>query len=118
MEFKYSTDNKGDYAVISMHGDLMDRNQAVPLLEEIEDLIDRDCKSFVVSMEDARFVNSTGLNVLVSVLTKSRKAGGDTFVCCVPNKINELFNITKLNTVFNISPSVEEAVQLFKAPRN
>src|SRR5260221_1969225 len=118
MEFKFSTDTHGDFAIINMEGDLMDRSQAIPMLEEVEHLILKDCKSFIVSMESTRFLNSTGLNALISVLTKSRKAGGDTFVCCVPAKINELFNITKLNTVFNISPSVEEAVQLFKAPRN
>jgi len=118
MEFKFSTDPHGDYAVINMEGDLMDRNQAAPMLEEVEHLIHEDCKSFVISMESTRFLNSTGLNVLISVLTKSRKAGGDTFVCCVPQKINELFNITKLNSVFTISPSVDEAIRLFKSKLN
>ena len=118
MEFKFSTDKHNNYAVISMEGDLLDRNQAAPMLEEVEHLIHEDIKSFVISMEGARFVNSTGLNVLISVLTKSRKAGGDTFVCCVPQKINELFNITKLNSVFTISPSVDEAIRLFKSKLN
>ena len=118
MEFKFSTDSRGDFAVINMEGDLMDRSQAVPMLEEVEHLILKDCKSFVISMESTRFLNSTGLNVLISVLTKSRKAGGDTYVCCVPEKINELFNITKLNSVFTISPSVDEAISLFKAKLN
>ena len=118
MEFKFSTDAHSDYAVISMQGDLMDRHQAVPMLEEVEHLILKECKSFVISMEGARFMNSTGLNVLISVLTKSRKAGGDTFVCCVPQKINELFSITKLNSVFTVSPSVDEAVSLFKSKLN
>ena len=36
----------------------------------------------------------------------------------VATVVCKLFNITKLNTVFNISPSVEEAVRLFKAPIN
>ena len=118
MEFKLSTDKHNDYAIISMTGDLMDRSQATPMLEEVENLISDDCKSFVISMENTRFLNSTGLNVLISVLTKSRKAGGDTFVCCVPQKINELFNITKLNSVFTISPSVDEAIRLFKSKLN
>jgi anti-sigma B factor antagonist len=118
MEFNFSTDKHSDYAVINMTGDLMDRSQAVPMLEEVEHLINADCKSFVISMENTRFLNSTGLNVLISVLTKSRKAGGDTYVCCVPQKINELFNITKLNSVFTISPTVIEAVSLFKAKNN
>ena len=118
MEFKFSTDKHNSYAVINMQGDLMDRSQATPMLEEVEHLIHDDCKSFVISMENTRFLNSTGLNVLISVLTKSRKAGGDTFVCCVPHKINELFNITKLNSVFTISSSVDEAIRLFKSKLN
>jgi anti-sigma B factor antagonist len=114
MEFNYKIYNKGTYAVVEMAGDLIDKNQASPLLEEIQALIGKGIHSFIISMEEFRYLNSNGLNVLVNILTKSRKNGGDTTICCVSDKIKELLIITKLNTVFTITDDLPEALRQFQ----
>jgi anti-sigma B factor antagonist len=114
MDFSYTISNKGNYAIVDMSGNLIDRNQATPLLEEIQSMIDKGVKNFVLSMEDFKYLNSNGLNVLVNILTKSRKSGGDTTICCINNKIKELLIITKLNTVFSITEDLPSAVRQFQ----
>ena len=96
MEFNYTISKKEGYAVIDMSGNLIDKNLATPLLDEIQTVIDGGTKNFVISMENFKYLNSNGLNVLVNILTKSRKNGGDTTVCSLNNKIKELLIITKL----------------------
>ena len=114
MDFKYNIINKGSYAVLEISGNLIDKNQANPLLDEIQELINKGTKSFVISMENFRYLNSNGLNVLVNILTKSRKSGGDTTICSINDKIKELLIITKLNTVFNITEDLTGAIRQFE----
>ena len=114
MDFNYKINNNGNYAVVEMSGNLIDKNQASPLLDEIQDLINKGINSFVISMESFRYLNSNGLNVLVNILTKSRKNGGDTTICCISDKIKELLIITKLNTVFTITDDLPAAIKQFQ----
>ncbi|MBL0103991.1 MAG: STAS domain-containing protein [Bacteroidetes bacterium] len=114
MEFNYKITNNGSYAVVEMSGNLIDKNQATPLLDEIQTYIDKGINSFVISMEHFRYLNSNGLNVLVNILTKSRKNGGDTAICSISDKIKELLIITKLNTVFTITDDLPTAIKQFQ----
>lgn len=114
MDFTYSILPKGNYAIVEMSGNLIDKNQATPLLNEIQSCIDKGITSFVISMQNFRYLNSNGLNVLVNILTKSRKNGGDTTICCINDKIKELLLITKLNTVFSITDDLPAAVKQFQ----
>lgn len=115
MDFTYNISNKGSYSLIEMGGNLIDKNQATPLLEEIQSMIDSGMKNYIISMDQFKYLNSNGLNVLVNILTKSRKNGGDTTICCVNNKIKELLIITKLNTVFTITEDLPSAIRQFQA---
>lgn len=114
MDFTYKINNKGTYAIVEMSGNLIDKNQATPLLDEIQELIQKGTNNFVISMENFRYLNSNGLNVLVNILTKSRKNGGDTSICSISDKIKELLIITKLNTVFTIAESLPAAIKQFQ----
>ena len=60
MDFNYNITNKGTYAIVEMSGNLIDKNQATPLLEEIQETINKGINSFVISMEHFRYLNSNG----------------------------------------------------------
>lgn len=115
MDFTYTISDKSSYSLIEMSGNLIDKNQAAPLLEEIQQLADSGRKNFVISMEQFKYLNSNGLNVLVNILTKSRKNGGDTTICCINDKVKELLMITKLNTVFTITEDLPSAIRKFQS---
>jgi anti-sigma B factor antagonist len=114
MEFSYKITNKGHFAIVEMSGNLIDKNQATPLLDEVQEMITKGLNTFVITMENFRYLNSNGLNVLVNILTKSRKNGGDTTICCISDKIKELLIITKLNTVFTITDDLPSAIKQFQ----
>ena len=115
MDLNYTISNKGAYALVELSGNLIDKSQATPLLEEIQSMIDSGTRNFVISMEQFKYLNSNGLNVLVNILTKSRKNGGDTTICCVNSKVKELLVITKLNTVFSITEDLPSAIRQFQS---
>jgi anti-sigma B factor antagonist len=113
MEFSYNVEDKDGICIVSLKGNLMDRSQTTELLDEIENQILNGINSFIISMEEFKYMNSTGLNTLVTILTRSRKSGGDTVICNLSPKINELLLITKLNTVFTVCNNIENAIRQF-----
>lgn len=102
MDFEYKITEKDKYALISLSGNLIEKNQANELMDEINLLSEKDGSNFVISLADFKYMNSTGLNVLLGILSKARKSGGEAIICEVPEKIKTLLVITKLINVFSV----------------
>ena len=112
MNFKYNIESKETYALIYLSGVLIAPNQSTGLIEEVEEMVVEGMQNIIVDLSGIESMNSTGLNVLIGILTKARNAGGEAVIANVPDKVNELMVITKLNTVFTVADSIEAAVEL------
>jgi anti-sigma B factor antagonist len=111
MEFTYKITEKPAYCSIHMKGNLIEKGQAVNLLDDVNNLLLKDNNRFVLNFSDFKFMNSTGLTVLLNILTLARKAGGEAVICCVPEKIKSLLSITKLIHVFTVADTEEHAAK-------
>ena len=109
MSFTFNIIQKEPVAIISLYGELIDRNEAQHLMDQIDGLSDDGQKYFILELSELKYMNSTGLNVL----TKSRKKGGDLVMCGVSEKVQELLLVTKLTSVFSVSESTEDALTKF-----
>lgn len=106
-DYKFKVDN--GVHIYQLSGELVDRNQATGMLAQIDAAIEKGENKVLLDLADLKYINSSGLNIFINILTKARKASGDVAICCVNKKINELLVITKLNSVFNVSSSTQEA---------
>ncbi len=113
MDFGYDIQDKEKYTLVHLKGNLIEKNQANDLLEEINQHLDKEASNFVIDLADFKYMNSTGLNVLLSILSKARKSGGEAVICSVPEKIKSLLVITKLINVFSVVDTEEVAAQNF-----
>ena len=68
----------------------------------------------VVDLSKVKFMNSSGLGMLISAMTTMRNAGGDLRLAKVADRIQSLLVITKLITVFKHYESVEEAAKSYE----
>lgn len=109
MEFTFKIEEKPTHAIIHLKGSLLDKTQSVNLLTEVDKLVANNKNKLVINLSGMEYMNSSGLNMLVNMLTKSRTKGGDIIVSNVSEKVKQLFLITKLNTLFTITDSIEEA---------
>lgn len=109
MEFTYQIEKKPNHAILHLKGMLMDKTHSAPLLAEVDTLVKSGTNRYVVNLAGMDYMNSSGLNTLVNILTKSRTKGGEVVVANVSEKVKQLFLITKLNTLFTITNSIEEA---------
>ena len=111
MSFSYNISNSEGITSISFNGRMMNSEDNEAIIKEVENSIANNGNQFILNLEKLEYMNSSGLNVFVSILTKSRNTGGDVIICCVPEKINQLLIITKLNSVFTVTETENEAVE-------
>lgn len=118
MSFQFSAHPVADpqgVLTVRLNGRLMDQNEAQGMLDTIEEHILDGMKYLIVDMSKLEYMNSTGLNILVAMLTKCRNEGGETILCSISSKVEQLFIMTKLNTVFTIVEDDKEAIQKMEA---
>jgi anti-sigma B factor antagonist len=110
---KVKTRMEGDIAVISVSGKLMGGPESDALRNEVKNLIDEGKRKFVVNLKGVPWINSTGLGALMAVYTSIQRSEGVLRLCHVSDRIQSLFMITKLLTIFDTYPTEEEAIESF-----
>jgi anti-sigma B factor antagonist len=109
MNFSYAISQADPVAVIAMQGNLLDKDSAQQLLADVDKLAEDGHANFIFELTSMKLMNSTGLNVLIQALTHARRAGGEVVVACIPNKVRELLLLTRLNAVFHVYNTLDEA---------
>jgi anti-sigma B factor antagonist len=112
MLFDFSINDQNTPVIISLSGELIEKNQATELLAKIDELLNENKTKFAINLADLKYMNSSGLNTLIQLLTKARTKGGDTVIYNMNKKINELLLITKLNTLFKVVDNEAAALKM------
>ncbi|ARA92903.1 MAG: anti-sigma factor antagonist [Bacteroidetes bacterium] len=110
----YSVDERYNAVVITLKGNVMGGPDGAKLHETLHELKEQGKKNVVVDLSKVKFMNSSGLGMLISGMTTMRNAGGDLRLANVADRIQSLLVITKLITVFKHYDSVEEAIESFQ----
>ena len=100
-------------AVLEMSGRLMGGPDAEAFDEVLKTLIHEGCRNVIVNMEKVRWVNSTGLGILISGYTTLKKSGGELKLLKVSDRIENIFIVSKLYTVFESYQDEDEAIRSF-----
>jgi anti-sigma B factor antagonist len=109
--FGLSVSQRDRCTIFHMTGRLMDQKEADHLMYVLErELGDKRELNVLLDMSQLQYMNSTGLNIIISVLTRTRKSGGEVLISGVSSGVRQLFIVTKLDTVFSIKDSVEDAI--------
>lgn len=99
--------------ILDMSGKLMGGPDAEAFAEILKTLIHEGCHNVVVNLERVNWVNSTGLGILISGYSTLRKSGGELKLLKVSERIENIFVVSKLHTVFHSFQDEEEAVRSF-----
>lgn len=99
--------------VIEFKGKLKGGPDAEDFHKTIQSFLDEGRKNVIIDMSDVSFVDSAGLGILVRGYTTLKNAGGEMKLAAISNKVSGVLAVTKLNSVFEQYPSVEEASNSF-----
>jgi len=68
-------------------------------------------KQLVLDLKNVTFIDSSGLGALVAVHSSAKSGGASLRLCNLGSRSNELLQITKLYTVFEVSDTEADAVR-------
>ena len=111
---EYNLDIRNNILYLEFSGKLMAFNKNDELYNVIDGhLVDGVCYC-AIDISELQFINSHGLGLLVTVLTKFRNKGGEVILVKPSEHINKLLIITKLAAIFTIVETKEEALARFQ----
>jgi|SRR3989304_5942791 len=110
---KVKTTEKYEAVIIELKGNVMGGEDTKDFNDLLHKMIDAGKKNIVLDLSGVKFMNSSGLGMLISGLTTMKKAGGLLKLAGTTEKIESLLIITKLITIFESFDSVDEAVKSF-----
>ena len=111
---KYNTSEVYNAVVISFKGKLRGGPDAQDFQNQVSNYLEEGKKNIIIDMSDVKFVDSSGIGNIVRAFSTVKESGGRLVLASVSNKIDGLLSITKLNSIFEQYPSVEEASKSFK----
>jgi len=110
MSFRIS-DTDG-VVLVEVDGELIVGNREA-FKEVVIDRLDDGGRKFLVDFAESSYIDSSGLGALVSLSKRIREAGGELRLAGLNDDLRTLFELTKLNTLFQISDSRELALADF-----
>jgi anti-sigma B factor antagonist len=109
MNFTHNIRN--EILFINLQGDLLGENNGVKVVEIANDMISKKIISCAVNLSEVRYMNSNGIGILITLLTKFRNKDGELVLIKPSEQMKKLLIITKLNSIFTIVESEEEAIE-------
>jgi anti-sigma B factor antagonist len=72
----------------------------------------------IVDFSQSSYISSSCLRIMIIQTRRLRQAGGDLKLCCLSDKIAQVFRMAGLDTIFDIFPTENQAAQAFPITPN
>jgi anti-sigma B factor antagonist len=99
---------KNGVRVVDLNGEI-DVYTSPRVKETISELIDQGHYDLIINLENVRYIDSTGLGVLIGGLKRVREHSGTVNLVCTNPQIKKIFDITGLVKIFGIYDSEANA---------
>jgi anti-sigma B factor antagonist len=109
MTFKHEIKNNS--LILRLSGDLIGEDSGASVIEVVTEAIQQKALTCIVDISGLRYINSSGIGVLITILTKFRNKGGEVYLMKPSESVQKLLVITKLNAIFQIVQSEEEVIK-------
>ena len=113
MSLKMETDISEDVVILYCAGHLVFGDETAAFRERIRNIL-LGTQHIVVNLSRIDYVDSGGLGTLVATLASTRQRQGEIKLVRPNQRVTELLQRTRLNTVFKSYESDEEAVTAFR----
>ncbi len=105
-------DSRGDVSVFGVSGDI-DINSSPEMKKGFEKVFREKQEKVLIDLTDVGYVDSSGLATIVEIFKNMKIYGGKLRLAGLSDKVKGLFEITKLDQLFEIFPDADSAIQSF-----
>jgi anti-sigma B factor antagonist len=107
----FAQEIKSNSLILRISGDLIGEDAGTRLVEAVNEAVGHKVLTCIIDISDLRYINSSGIGVLITILTKFRNKGGEVYLMNPSESVKKLLVITKLNAIFQVVRTEEEALQ-------
>ncbi len=107
---KYTIDKQEKYTLLRLHEEKMDSSVAPNLKSEMVTLHAEGVRNIVLDLTEVKYTDSSGLSALLVGNRIFQEDGGIFILTRLSEHTMKLIKISQLDSVLNILPSVEEAI--------
>ena len=100
-----------DVVIMDLSGRITMGEGTLIVREQIKKLLDAGDRKFLLNLSDVDYIDSSGLGELVTSFTTVRNQGGQLKLLNLTRRVQDLLQITKLLTVFEVFDSESEALK-------
>jgi anti-sigma B factor antagonist len=100
-------------SVVALDGRIVLGEESNALRERLKSLIAEGKKKIVLNMDNIKYIDSAGLGTLVAAHCSAKTQGASMSLCHLGSKFQEVLQLTKLLTVFDVSDTETAAVASF-----
>jgi anti-sigma B factor antagonist len=102
--------------MVALDGRIVLGEESNALREKVKSLVAEGKKKVVLNMNNITFIDSAGLGTLVAAHHSAKNQGASLRLCHLGAKFQEVLQITKLLTIFDVYNTEAEAVASFSKP--
>ena len=111
MALKLTVREVDGVSVVSVDGRIGVGEEANSLRDTVKTLLANGKKKLVLNLQGVTLLDSAGLGTLVGVHHSVASSGASLRLCNLSGMLKELLQITRLLTVFEVSPNEADAVR-------
>jgi anti-sigma B factor antagonist len=104
--------NKG-VVIIFVKEERLDAHNSEELKAELNRIFEGGNRDIVVDLKQVRFIDSSGLGVLVSGFKNASTRQGTLKLSALQAQVKSMFELTRLHRVFDIFSSADDALDSF-----
>ena len=104
------------YVLVTCEGQLDDSTHR-PFRDTIHPLFAERGAKVIVNLAAAKWLNSEGISAMVRLVTDANTRGCHVIYAAPNAFVSEVLAVTRLDSFFDITPSVDEAVRIMQSRR-
>lgn len=113
MSVKLTARQVGDVTVLDAAGRITLGEGSSTFRDTIKDLVSKGNKKILLNLGDISYIDSSGIGEMVSGFTSVSNAGGQLKLLNLTKRVQDLLQITKLYTVFEVFDDEAQALSSF-----
>ena len=113
MALKMTNREVDGVSIVALDGRIVLGEESNALREKVKSMMAEGKKKVVLNMDNITFIDSAGLGTLVAAHHSVKTQGASLRLCHLGSKFQEVLQITKLLTVFDVYKTEAEAVASF-----
>ena len=111
MALKITNQEIDGVAVLALDGRIVLGEETSALREKVKSLLGEGKKNILLNLGNVTLIDSSGLGALVTAYSSAKSGGASLRLCNLGSRSNELLQITKLYTVFEVPDTEEDALR-------